>query len=109
MAKDSDYIRMIHTVRWVKLRRDKLSLHPLCERCEREGRVQAATEVHHVIPVERGLTADEKQRLMFDPHNLMALCHDCHVKTHTEMGRSGKKQAKATAKEHLQRFADKFL
>ena len=54
MAKDKDYKRMIHTSRWLKLRRDKLSDYPLCERCEQMGKVTAATEVHHVHPVEMG-------------------------------------------------------
>ena len=109
MAKDKDYIRMIHTERWLKLRRAKLTATPLCERCGDEGQTSAATEVHHVKPVEDGLTYREKERLMFDYHNLRALCHDCHVRTHVEMGRSGKKQARKRAKEHLQRFIDKFM
>lgn len=69
MAKDKDYIRLIHTAKWLRLRRDKLNDTPLCERCEELGRVAAATEVHHVIPVEDGLTKQEKERLMFDYFN----------------------------------------
>lgn len=94
MAKDKDYKRMIHTSRWLKLRRDKLSDYPLCERCEQMGKVTAATEVHHVHPVEMGLTRQDKERLMYDYFNLRSLCHDCHVQTHVEMGRCGKVQAK---------------
>ena len=109
MAKDKDYKRFIHTARWLRLRRDKLSDYPLCERCEEEHRVTAATEVHHIVPVENGLTTAEKERLMFDYFNLKALCHECHVKTHIEMGRCGKEQAKNRAREHLKRFVDRFL
>lgn len=109
MAKDKEYKRLIHTARWQQLRRDKLSDSPLCERCEAEGRVTAAVEVHHVIPVEHALTKQEKARLMYDYHNLRALCHECHVKEHTEMGRSGKAQAKSRAKALLERFRSKFL
>ncbi len=109
MAKDKDYKRMIHTGRWLRLRRDKLSAYPLCERCKIEGRITAATEVHHIVPVESALTVREKERLLFDYHNLMSLCHDCHVKTHVEMGRSGKKLAKQRAEEHLRQFVKKFL
>ena len=90
MAKDKDYRRLIHTAQWVRLRRAKLTAFPLCERCREEGRLAPATEVHHIRPVEEGLTLREKEQLMFDPHNLRALCHECHVKTHTEMGRCGK-------------------
>lgn len=109
MAKDKDYIQLIHTNRWLRLRRDKLSAQPLCERCCESGTVRAATEVHHVTPVEDGLTRAEKERLMYDYSNLRALCHDCHVKTHTEMGRSGKELAKKRAREHLKRFKERFL
>jgi len=109
MAKDKDYKRLIHTEKWLLLRRDKLTAYPLCERCQAQGKIRAATEVHHIKPVEDGLTYREKVLLMFDSHNLQALCHECHIKTHTEMGRSGKAQAKRQAKEHLKRFEDKFL
>ena len=90
MAKDKDYIKLIHTARWLKLRRSILSAHPLCERCEAQGYITPATEVHHRRPVEHGLTYADKHRLMYDADNLCALCHDCHVRIHTEMGRSGK-------------------
>lgn len=109
MAKDKDYNRMIHTARWLRLRRDKLTRNPTCERCGEKGRLNAATEVHHIIPVEVALSYREKERLMFDPTNLMAMCHDCHVMTHMEMGRSGKEQAKRRTKERLERFINKFL
>lgn len=91
MAKDKDYIQAIHTRRWLELRRDILTNHPLCERCLEEGRVKCATEVHHVVPVEEGVNRREKQSLMFNSKNLRALCHDCHVLTHIEMGRCGRK------------------
>lgn len=90
MAKDKDYNKLIHTVRWLRLRRDILTAHPMCERCEAEGYITPATEVHHRRPVEYGLNFNEKRRLMYDPLNLSALCHECHVKVHTEMGRSGR-------------------
>lgn len=109
MGKDRDYQRMIRTGRWLRLRRDKLSDFPLCERCEEEGRHSLAVEVHHVVPVEDGVTRQEKERLMFDYFNLRALCHDCHVKTHVEMGRSGKAYADRRRKEGIKRFVNKFL
>lgn len=74
-----------------------------------EGRVTPATEVHHIRPVEDGLTLQDKRALMYDPHNLMALCHACHVEVHKELGRSGKAHAKRKAAEQLRGFADKFL
>lgn len=108
MAKDKDYRQLIHTTAWIRLRRWKLTHNPLCERCAQDGIVTAATEVHHVTPVECGLSRMEKQALMFNPTNLQSLCHDCHVRTHTEMGRAGKAYAKNRAAERLKRFAKRF-
>ncbi len=109
MTKDKDYNRLIHTVRWLKLRKSKLSDHPLCERCEEEGRITAATEVHHHVPVEYAITYAEKARLMYDPNNLRALCHNCHVKTHTEMGRSGRDATKRRTAEQVKKIVKKFF
>lgn len=109
MAKDKKYNQLIHKNRWLRLRRAKLSDSPLCERCKESGKIVPAKEVHHVTPVEDALTEAEKERLMYDPHNLMALCHDCHVELHKQLGRSGKAYAKRKASEQLKRFADKFM
>ena len=90
MAKDKEYRRLIHTTRWLRLRQRVLTEHPLCQRCESEGRITSACEVHHIHPVEEAFTYEERKQRMYDPNNLLALCHECHVKTHTDMGRSGK-------------------
>ena len=94
MAKDKDYKRMIHTMRWLRLRKATLSLHPVCQECEREGILSPAVEVHHIVPVETALTLSEKESLMYDPHNLLALCHSCHVAIHASMGKGTKALAK---------------
>ena len=99
MAKDDDYKRMIHTVRWLRLRKGVLTRHPVCEMCEKEGILSPAVEVHHVVPVETGLTRMEKENLMYDAHNLMALCHNCHVSIHQEMGKGTKAGAKERSDE----------
>lgn len=109
MAKDKDYQKLIHTNRWLRLRRAVLTAHPLCERCLEAGSITPATEVHHHTPVEYGMNYAEKQQLMFDPANLRALCHNCHVEVHIELGRSGKAATKRRNKEQLDRFKQKFL
>lgn len=109
MAKDERYRRMIHTQRWVMLRARKLIASPWCERCLENDIHTVATEVHHVHPVEDGMNESEMRRLMFDPHNLRSLCHDCHVLTHTEMGRGGKAHAKRKAEAQLESFKRKFF
>ena len=97
MSRNADYIRWIHSARWLRLRRARLTAHPLCERCQAEGRARAATEVHHRRPVEEAASRAEQERRMFSPLNLQALCHWCHVEAHAAMGRSGKEAAKRRA------------
>lgn len=109
MAKDETYKRLIHTARWVRLRRDVLTAHPLCERCEAEGFVTPACEVHHRTPVEEAVSAADKERLMFNPSNLVALCHACHVRTHTEMGRSGKEATRRINTAKVERIVNRFF
>lgn len=109
MSKDRDYRRLIHAPRWVRLRRAILTAHPLCERCEADGYVTPATEVHHRHPVEYGINYAEKYRLMYQPDNLMALCHDCHVKIHTEMGRSGREASRRRADRQVATIVDRLF
>ena len=109
MAKDKDYVQLIHTERWLQLRKAKLTAQPVCERCEAQGILTPATEVHHVTPVEDGLTYSAKVRLMYDPHNLRALCHACHVLTHTELGRCGKEATKRRNAAQVAAALDKFF
>lgn len=56
---------------WVKVRKFYLVLHPMCEACEKAGRVTPATEVHHIVALRDG-----GERL--DHENLMAVCRECH-------------------------------
>lgn len=109
MSRDKDYRRLIHTVRWLRLRREVLTARPLCERCAEEGRVSAATEVHHVVPCETAANAREMETLMFNPHNLMALCHRCHVEEHMRLGKGGRKERRKRADAKLRDFARRFL
>lgn len=94
MAKGADYRKMINSVRWRELRRRRLEAYPMCEFCNEQDLLTAACEVHHVVPVESGVSPAERERLMFSYGNLRALCHRCHVEAHIQMGRSGKKISK---------------
>lgn len=109
MAKDKEYQQLIHTAKWLRLRRDILTAHPLCRRCEKEGYITPAGEIHHIRPVEEAHTRAEREQRMYDPHNLVALCHDCHVKTHTEMGRSGKEATRKRNDQHAKEVINKFF
>ena len=109
MAKDKEYQQLIHTTRWLRLRKAVLSEHPICQRCEAEGRITAATEVHHIHPVEEAFSSMERRQRMYDPKNLMAVCHDCHVKIHTELGRCGKAANKKRTQHQVDEIVNRFF
>lgn len=109
MSKDKDYNRLIHAAKWLKLRRAVLSSHPLCEQCEKEGRISAATEVHHCVPCETARNAVEMEILMYDPHNLVALCHRCHVQVHMTIGKGGHEEREKRKAGRLDDFKRKFF
>ncbi|MDD4019208.1 MAG: HNH endonuclease signature motif containing protein [Kiritimatiellae bacterium] len=67
---------------WRKIRAAFIKANPLCVRCQQEGRLTPAREVHHIIPLRDGGTNDI--------NNLMALCRSCHSEiTAREGGRWG--------------------
>lgn len=65
-----------YTTRWEKVRLAYLREHPLCEECLRQGRVTAATVVHHKIAHEGN------EQLFWDEHNWEARCRADHEATH---------------------------
>lgn len=53
-------------------RRERLlSEHPVCVACEQTGRVAAATELDHIVPLWKGGSEDDS--------NLQGLCSACHA------------------------------
>lgn len=58
---------------WNKLRNAYIAEHPLCERCEAQGHITEAKEVHHK---EQFQGIDDPLRL--DPNNLESICISCH-------------------------------
>lgn len=63
---------------WRKVRNRYIKAHPLCEECLATGKVTAATEVHHILPVNHGGTHDDS--------NLRSLCKSCHSRITAMMG-----------------------
>lgn len=62
---------------WQKLREYiKARDNYLCQDCLKEGRIRAASQVHHIIPILR----DWDKR--FDEENLISLCHEHHKIRH---------------------------
>lgn len=58
--------------RWRKARWSYLAKHPLCVECQRLGRVEAATDLDHIIP-HRG-----DMLKFWDRTNWQGLCHQHH-------------------------------
>jgi len=63
---------------WKQIRALYLSNNPLCELCQREGKLTAATLVHHKIKVTDGGSNHH--------WNLQALCLPCHSRLHCQQG-----------------------
>jgi 5-methylcytosine-specific restriction protein A len=59
---------------WHKIRNIKLAAFPLCERCEKTGRIVVAVLVHH----------KDRNPRNNDPVNLESLCEKCHQEEHKE-------------------------
>lgn len=71
---------------WARRRAAWLREHPLCSHCHQAGRVQAAAEVDHVIPLADGGADDDS--------NMQSLCRDCHAaKTAAEAAARAKGRA----------------
>jgi 5-methylcytosine-specific restriction protein A len=67
--------------RWKRIRDRYISEHPLCEECQKYGRLTPAEEVHHIIPLSKGGTNADS--------NLMSLCKQCHSSITAREGSDG--------------------
>jgi len=77
--KDDPFHRLYASASWRKVRKIKLSINPLCERCQANGRTKAAEEVHHRNAVRDG--GDP-----FDIAFLESLCKSCHSRESATSG-----------------------
>lgn len=107
------YKTLLASWRWRKLRHAKLSSSVFCERCVGQGREvpNLATEVHHVVPVTSA-APDRRQMsaLFFDPHNLQALCSECHREVHEELRMHVSKERRTEIRRsQLEMFKRKFF
>ena len=109
MKRDKAYQKLIQSRQWAMLRKRKLEACPMCEDCLREGVLASAREVHHVVPVETAADASGMRRLMFNPGNLVALCHECHVLRHKELASHSRETAREREAVKVKNFAKKFF
>jgi 5-methylcytosine-specific restriction protein A len=61
-----------NTRHWKRLRSAHLAFFPLCEGCEREGRLTSANTVDHRVPISAGGPA------LPDHAGLASYCASCH-------------------------------
>lgn len=66
--------------KWRMLRKQKLAINPLCERCQKKGFYNSAYIVHHKDYVTDQNYFDDS--IFFNLDNLESLCLDCHNKEH---------------------------
>lgn len=71
------------TSRWKKLRLAKLSINPVCEICERLGRVELAHAVDHCVAISAGGPAFPELT------GLMSLCESHHNEKTAAFDRQG--------------------
>ena len=107
MARDPRYQRLLNSKRWKELRISYLREHPLCERCQAEGYVRSAIDVHHRQPISSAMTVQEMERLCYLPSNLQALCIPCHIKTHKEMHKGTKANRKEREEQRMSRWSER--
>jgi 5-methylcytosine-specific restriction protein A len=62
---------------WKRARARYIAAHPLCERCQADGRITPAELVHHKLPLADGGTHDAA--------NLLSVCKPCHAKIHRRL------------------------
>ena len=71
-------VRRIYGRAWKRIRDSYVQQHPLCERCQEQGKLIPTEEVHHKVPLSEGGTHARS--------NLIALCKSCHAQIHAERG-----------------------
>lgn len=79
--------KVYNSQRWRDLRMLKFTYNPLCELCQREGRVALADDIHHIRSFNDAASMSEALFLAYDYDNLMSLCKQCHKRLHDEQGR----------------------
>jgi 5-methylcytosine-specific restriction enzyme A len=63
------------TRQWRKARQRQLQRQPLCADCRADGKVRAATDVHHPHELSRGGSR-------FDEENMISVCSEHHHQRH---------------------------
>lgn len=111
MSENPIYKELITSTRWAKLRARKLTSQPRCEECLKKGKLKIADQVHHVIPVERGVGSRMvMEELCFDFNNLESVCEKCHKEIHRQIGSfKNKQQRLEKQRSEVDNFLNKYF
>ena len=110
MSRNKQYIKLINTRRWQKIRIQALAKSKyLCEVCLKSDKTTIATEVHHINPVESGINKTDMERLCYDPNNLLPVCKECHKNEHIKLKSYTKDEVQKRNKERTNAFIKRFL
>jgi 5-methylcytosine-specific restriction protein A len=69
----SNQDKFYHSTKWRKLRKQVLTINPLCVYCQKENKPTIATIADHITPVRLGGE-------VWELNNLQSLCESCHNK-----------------------------
>ena len=71
-SRDSDTVKLYHSVRWRKVRLNQLRKEPLCVICKTKGIVKFADTCDHITPVSKGgdFWAESNHQSVCKPCNL---------------------------------------
>lgn len=81
--KRKERMSIYNTQRWRNLREIKLTVDPICEECDKVGKVTPADDVHHIVSFMSTDNPVTRKHLAFDYNNLMSLCKQCHSDKHS--------------------------
>ena len=107
MAHSKQYVKLMNSVRWQRLRLEWMNEHPLCQECRAKGLVVAARCVHHITPIESAKTDRGMEMLAFSTTNLMSLCFRCHGEIHKAERSHSKEAHKQRQEEALARWKER--
>ena len=89
MSRDKNYQRLLNDKQWKLLRAAVFRrTKGLCEMCLKEGISTPGGDVHHIRPGEQAKAVegpDGMRARCYDPHNVMLLCVEHHIKVHQDM------------------------
>lgn len=73
--------KLYNTRKWKDMSLLLRATYPICQMCNDAP----STECHHKkSPFQYGITQMEATQRMFDPDNIIVVCHDCHMEEHNK-------------------------